>query len=183
VDSFGASVAAGTAEFGKLIPLTGQFSGALGQLIASLSGGGGGGGFLGAVLGIAGTALGAIKGGGTAIDGGPMGASLPGVEAYLASLPGNARGGMAPTSGAFWLGENGRELARWTTQGLRIESNESVRRMESGGGGGFHNYQTINVPERADKRRTSRGIARDTQFAFSTSVRSGIARGPRRAGR
>lgn len=167
---------------GDLIPLTGQFGGALGQLIASLSAGaGGGGGILGAVLGIAGSALGAVKGSGLAIGGGSLGASLPGVEAYLASLPGNARGGMAPRSGAFWVGENGRELAEYTSQGLRIHSNENVRRLEQGGGG-FNYTQIVNVPERADPRRTASGIARSTQSAMARAARKGLATVPGRRG-
>lgn len=176
-DAQGASVG-----LGELIPLTGQFGGVLGQLIATLSAGGGGGGFLGAVLSIAGSALGAIKGSGLAIDGGSLGASLPGVEAYIASLPGNARGGMAPRSGAFWVGENGRELAEYTSQGLRIHSNENVRRFEGGRGGGFQNTQIIQLTERTDPRRAASQIARATQHSYGIAARKGLAVPPGRRG-
>lgn len=182
VDAFGASIAGAEGEVAKLIPLTGQFGGALGSLIASLSAGGsGGGGLLGAVLGIAGSALGAIKGGGLAIDGGPLGASLPGVERLIAT-PGFAGGGLAPSSGSFYVGENGMERARWTTQGLMIEGNEKVRR-DNGGGGSFYNYQTINVPERADPRRTGSYFARQTQGAIARTAKKGLGAGPRWGGK
>ena len=170
---------------GDLIPLTGQFGGALGQLIASLAGGTGGsaGGILGAVLGIASSALGAVKGSGLAIDGGPLGKSLPGVEAVIASLPGRAGGGYAPRSGAFYVGENGREVAEYTSQGLKIHSNDNVRRMEANSGPSFVNYQTINVPERADPCRTGSYFARQTQGAIARTAKKGLGAGPRWGGK
>ena len=165
-----------------LAPQAGQLSSALGQLLSSLgAGGGGAGGILGAVLSIAGSALGAVKGGGLAADGGPLGRSLPGVEALLAT-PGFAGGGYPRPGTMFSANENGKELFELTRGGgLRIHSNEKVRQMESGSGGvTFVNNQSITVPERADKRRTGSYFARQTERAIYSTARKGLARGPGR---
>ncbi len=62
-----------------------------------------------------------------------------------------------------------------------IEGNESVRRADTGGGS-FYNYQTINVPERADKKRTGSYFARQTQGALARANKKGLGAGPRWGG-
>ncbi|RDV06435.1 hypothetical protein DXH95_03135 [Sphingorhabdus pulchriflava] len=181
---FTAATDGGVNSLSKLDPAVNQFSGAVGQVLAMLSGGaGGGGGILGTVLGLAGSLVssGAFGGGGGGASSG-IGAILSSND--LSSIPGNARGGFAPTRGMFALGENGREIAQWTSRGLFIHSNEKVRRMESAGGGsGFQNTQIIQLTERTDPRRAASQIARATQHSYGVAARKGLAVPPGRLSR
>lgn len=176
---FNAATQDGANALSKLDPTVSQFSGAVGQVLAMLSGGGGGGGLLGSVIGIAASAFGAKVGGGSAA----------GIDAVLksndlSSIPGRAGGGFAPKRGMFALGENGREVAEWTSRGLYIHSNENVRRIErSGGGGGFQNTQIIQLTERTDPRRAASQIARATQHSYGVAARKGLAVPPGRLSR
>jgi hypothetical protein len=163
-----------TTAMGGLVPITGQFGGALNQVIAMLSnsGGGGGGGGIGGLLG-----LGLQLFGGGA---GPVASLAPDAAATIAANPALFASGTdrVPVGKPFWVGENGRELMELTRGGgLRVHSNQQSHRIMDGGGGGggFHNTQIINIPERADPRRTASGVARSTQSALFRSARKGLA--------
>lgn len=159
-----------SAAMGGLVPITGQFGGALNQVIAMLSSSGGGGGGIGGLLG-----LGVSLFGGGA---GPVASLAPSASATIAANPALFASGTdrVPVGKPFWVGENGRELMELTRGGgLMVHSNQQSHRMVDGGGGGFHNTQIINIPERADPRRTAAGIARSTQSAIARSARKGLA--------
>src|SRR5205085_3101457 len=78
----------------------------------------------------------------------------------------------------FDVGENGREMMRyWGGNRLEVASNQQTRRFLSDGAGGpaVIIYQTNNIPERADPRRTQAGISRTTQAAVARAARTGLA--------
>lgn len=159
-----------SAAMGGLVPITGQFGGALNQVIAMLSNTGGGGGGVGSLLG-----LGLSLFGGGA---GPVASLAPDAAATIAANPALFASGTdrVPVGKPFWVGENGRELMELTRGGgLMVHSNQQAHRMADNSGGGFHNTQNIYIPERADPRRTAAGIARSTQGALMRSARKGLA--------
>lgn len=159
-----------SAAMGGLVPITGQFGGALNQVIAMLSNTGGAGGGVGSLLG-----LGLSLFGGGA---GPVASLAPDAAATIAANPALFASGTdrVPVGKPFWVGENGRELMELTRGGgLMVHSNQQAHRMADNSGGGFHNTQIINIPERADPRRTAAGIARSTQGALMRSARKGLA--------
>lgn len=155
-----------------LIPLTGQLGGAMGQVIAMLSGGGGGGsGILGAVLSVAGAAFGAPSAG-------TLARLAPSAGAAIAANPALFASGtdQVPVGRPFFVNENGQEAFEFTSGGkLRVHSNQRVRMMMDGDGGGSTIIQNITVPERADPRRTGSSIARSTQGAIARAARKGLA--------
>lgn len=154
-----------------LIPLTGQLGGAMGQVIAMLSGGGGGGGILGAVLQVAAVAVGG-PGAGT------LARLAPSAGAAIAANPALFASGtdQVPVGRPFFVNENGQEAFEFTSGGkLRVHSNQRVRMMMDGDGGGSTIIQNITVPERADPRRTGSSIARSTQGAIARAARKGLA--------
>lgn len=173
------TVAAGEAQhaqaLGQVVPLTGQFGGALGQLIAQISGSGGGGG-IGQLLGLG---MSLIGGSGLASTASRLSGD---VAATMDANPGLFAAGTdsVPIGRAFYVGDNGRELMRYHGGGrLEVVSGPRLHREAQGGGGAMIINQTINVPERADPRRTGSGIARSTSGALMRSARKGLAIGPR----
>lgn len=169
----GQSAKAAGAAMQQLVPLTGQFGGALEQaltMLSSASGGGGSSGLLSTVFSIAGTALGGISAGTVA-------RLAPDVASTIAANPALFASGTddAPIGRPFWVGENGREKMEMTAAGkLRVLSNQQSHRMvEPGGGGSF--IQNFTIPERADPRRTASGIARATQGGIARASRKGLA--------
>jgi len=75
------------------------------------------------------------------------------------------------------VGENGRELMQRERGGaVRVLSHQQAHR-EASTGGGMTLVQNIQIPERADPRRTASSIARSTQGAIARSARKGLAGG------
>ena len=176
LDEVGTSAKAAGQAMQQLVPLTGQFGGALNQVIASLSAsaGGGGGGLLGSVLKIGGSLL----GGG--ISAGTVARLTPSAASTIAANPALFASGTddAPVGRPFWVGENGRELMEFTSGGkLRVQSNQRTRRLLEDGGGASPIVQHFTIPERADPRRTASSVARATQGAIARSARKGLAGG------
>jgi hypothetical protein len=122
---------AGT-ELSNTIPDISNFGNSLSQVLSGLGGGGGGG--IASFLGLAASVAGSAFGGGTAIDGGSLGKSLPGVEKFIASMPGKAGGGSTPRRTPFMVGELGAE-AVWDDAGHFIstarQTNDLASRMEA----------------------------------------------------
>ncbi|MBU3992589.1 MAG: hypothetical protein KKA12_08620, partial [Alphaproteobacteria bacterium] len=169
----GSSAAKAGQAMAELIPLTGQFGGALGQAIAMLSsGGGGGGGILGAVLGIAGSAL----GGGITAAG--VARLAPSAASTIATNPALFASGTdnLPIGRPFWVGENGREkMIRQAGGQVSVLSNQQAHRPAEGGGGGITIIQNNIIPARADPRTTQSAIARGNQRSQALAARKGIA--------
>lgn len=158
-------------SLGSLVPVTGQLHGAFGQVLALLSsqGGGGAGGFLSAVIGIAGLAMGGK---------GPNAALVGDVTATMAANPGLFASGTdsLPIGVPFEVGENGRERMVYHGGGrLEVQSNQRLRREASGSGLTVINNNTITIPERADPRRTASGISRSQQAGIERAHRKGLA--------
>jgi hypothetical protein len=176
LDEVGTSATAAGQAMQQLVPLTGQFGGALTQVIASLSAGagGGGGGFLGSVLGIA---AGAFGGG---ISAGTVARLAPSAGATIAANPGLFASGTddLPIGRPFWVGENGREQMERTSSGkIRVLSHQQAHR-EVGNGGGITVVNHISVDKFTDPRRTASSVARGTQGGIARAARKGLAMGP-----
>lgn len=174
IDGLTAQTDAAGQALGALVPLTGQFGGVLGQVIAQLSAGGGGGGdIFGSILKLGVAAFG---------GGGPSAGLVADVASTQLANPGLFASGSPglPMGRDIMVGENGRERMRYLG-GDRMQLIGSARthRMAQDSGGGGNIYQTINVPPRTDPRRTASSIARTTQGAIARSARKGLAVGPR----
>lgn len=154
----------------------GQFGTTLASIIASLSGGGGGGGLLGLALNLGASAL----SGGSAAGISNGGAAVK----ALGKTPGFAGGGFPPIGMPFDVGENGKErMMLLPGGGARVFSGDQTRRMAANDGVSATFVQNINIPERADPRRTGTTLARATQGAIHRAGVKGLAAGPRRNGR
>ena len=141
--------------------------------LANSQGGGGstGGSILGSILGIA---VGAFGGGG------PSASLVKDVGATLDANPGLFASGTdrIPTGRWFDVGENGRERMRLHEGGrLEVMGSARTRRMSDEGSFAPVLNVTVNVPSRADPRRTARTVALATQGAIAKANRQGIARG------
>ena len=141
--------------------------------LANSQGGGGstGGSILGSILGIA---VGAFGGGG------PSASLVKDVGATLDANPGLFASGTdrIPTGRWFDVGENGRERMRLHEGGrLEVMGSARTRRMSDEGSFAPVLNVIVNVPSRADPRRTARTVALATQGAIAKANRQGIARG------
>lgn len=160
------------AAMSGLVPATDELGLAFQQVMSMLTvpAGGGGNGF----IGLAQLALGAAFGGGAA----PQASLLGSVDATIASNPGLFSSGtdQVPTGKPFWVGENGRELMMKERSGnLRVMSNQEVRR-----GADRQRFNpkveiNVNVPSRADARKTRSSVARGTQLGLSRAARKNLA--------
>jgi hypothetical protein len=161
-----------TQAMASLDPVASQLGGTFAQVIAGLAGGGGGGG-LGGLLQLGLGLAGAAAGGG----GGSLGRLVPDVTANIAAHPelfANGTPGV-PTGRWFEVGENGRELMRyWGGNRLEVMGEPRARRFV-GNSPPSVVHQTINIPERADPRRTMSTVNRGTQQALARATRKGIA--------
>jgi hypothetical protein len=171
-EDIGPASAAAAGSVNHLAMETELASAALAKFAANLALSGTGGGASGVGSGIG--SLLSLFGGGGGASAGAAGAGA-GIAGALGGL-GFARGtDRVPVGQWFETGENGKELMRMHAGGrLEVASGERSRRMLSEGGG-VTIAQTINVPERADPRRTAAGIARSTQGALMRSARKGLA--------
>ncbi len=155
-----------SSALGTITPVAGQFGNAMAQAIAMLSGGGGGGGILGIGLSLAGAA--------------GLGAISPAVDAAIAANPSLFASGTdrVPVGSPFYVGDNGRELMEFDGTNLRVHSNQATRRREAAvGGDTVVNIGAINIPQRADPRRTRSTVNRGLQQALAVSSRKGLAQG------
>lgn len=160
-------------------------SAAVARFAATLAAGSSGAGASGAGSQIAGL-IGLFGGsGGSGVSGlsslfassSSAGSGVSGAVSALSGLGLGFAGGTArvPEGLDFWVGENGKERMKMHAGGrLEVISGPRAHR-EASSGGGFTINQTVNVPERADPRRTANGIARSTQGALMRSARKGLA--------
>lgn len=72
------------------------------------------------------------------------------------------------------VGERGPEPVIGTSRGAMVLPNRTMRDLDGAGGGTTVN-NTINVPARADPRRTQSSVARGTQVGLARATRKGIA--------
>lgn len=171
IDDLAASTDQAALAMGQLTPATAQFGSALANVLSQLAGGGGGGGsgLLGSLLQIG---IGLASGGAA-----PQASLVGSASAAIAANPGLFASGTdrLPVGKPFWVGENGRELLEMTRGGgVRVHSNQQAHRMMERPAGATVN-QTINIPARADPRRTQSSVARGTQVGLARATRKGIA--------
>ena len=159
----------------NLTPETARFGSTLAQVISMLSSGGGGGnGF----LGLAKLALGAFAGGGPTAAG--VASLTPSVLDTINANPALFASGTdrVPTGKPFWVGENGRELMMRERSGdLRVLSNQQAHRVVTERAAMPTVQVSVNVPERANPRRTASHVSRGVQSGIERAARKGLARG------
>ncbi len=167
IAEFATEADAATAALGGLVPLTGQLTGAFGGAITTLlslgRGGGGSGGFLSGIAGLIGRDSGGL---------------VSDVATTIAENPSLFASGTdrVPANSPFYVGENGRELMELTSAGLKVHSHQETRRREMAPAGPTVINTTINIPERADPRRTQSTVNRGIQTGLSRATRKGLAR-------
>lgn len=133
------------------------------------AGGSGGGGVLGSLLGVASGLFG---------GGGPSASLVGDVTSTIDANPGLFASGTdrVPMGRWFGVGENGIELMRMHSSGrLEVKGSAPTRRVLAEGNSAPMINMTVNVPERADPRRTASSIARSTQKAIARAARKGLA--------
>ncbi|MBN8819348.1 MAG: hypothetical protein J0I80_11615 [Sphingomonas sp.] len=175
LDGLGSSAERVTGVFEQLAPQLGDFNSGLAGALALFTSGGAvpaGGGLVGSLLNIAGNALG---------DGLKQTVVPTGAGGYdFSTIPGFAGGGLPPVGVPFDVGENGRErMILYPGGGGRVLDGDQTRRIYSSQQAApMVNNQYINIPARADPRRTAAGIARATGMALGRAARKGLANGP-----
>jgi murein DD-endopeptidase MepM/ murein hydrolase activator NlpD len=163
----------------------------IGDALQKHSGGssGGLGGFLSGLLHLAGSVAGAAAGGGgglspealSTLDVGSIGSAMSSADiasaTSWASLPFASGTPGVPVGQWFEVGENGRELMRYSGGNrLQVASNQQSRRFLSEGMSGPVVNQTIMIPAGANPRLSASTVARGTQVGLARATKSGLAR-------